>query len=93
MSNIAEGFECGGNQEFCQFPYVAKGSCGEVRSQLYIALDQNYISRNELDQLADSYKRLSSMISNFIAYLKNSGMKGEKFRKQHDRFGSTNAMT
>jgi four helix bundle protein len=81
MSNIAEGFERGGNQEFCQFLYVAKGSCGEVRSQLYIALDQNYISRNEVEQLTNSYQRLSSMISNFITYLKNSGMKGEKFKK------------
>ena len=44
MSNIAEGFERGGNQEFVQFLYVAKGSCGEVRSQLYVALDQDYVA-------------------------------------------------
>jgi four helix bundle protein len=84
MSNIAEGFERGGNQEFCQFLYVAKGSCGEVRSQLYIALDQNYVSHAEVEQLSNSYQRLSSMVSNFIAYLKNSGMKGEKFRESEE---------
>ena len=81
MSNIAEGFERGGNQEFLQFLYVAKASCGEVRSQVYVALDQSYVASGEVDELTNSFKRLSSMISNFITYLRKSGMKGEKFRK------------
>jgi len=70
MSNIAEGFERGGNQEFVQFLYVAKASCGEVRSQVYVALDQSYVASTEVDELTNSFKRLSSMISNFITYLR-----------------------
>jgi four helix bundle protein len=81
MSNIAEGFERGGNQEFVQFLYVAKASCGEVRSQVYVALDQSYVPSTAVDELTNSFKRLSSMISNLISYLRKSGMKGEKFRK------------
>lgn len=80
MSNVAEGFERGGNQEFVQFLYVAKASCGEVRSQVYVAFDQSYVAAAEVDELTNSFKRLSSMISNFITYLRKSGMKGEKFR-------------
>jgi four helix bundle protein len=80
MSNIAEGFERGGNQEFSQFLYVAKGSCGEVRSQIYVAIDQGYVAQKEADELTKSFKRLSSMISNLIAYLRRSKMKGEKFK-------------
>ena len=79
MSNIAEGFERGGNQEFTQFLYVAKGSCGEVRSQIYVAIDQGYLSEDEAEELIKSFRRLSSMISNLITYLRKSGMKGEKF--------------
>ena len=88
MSNIAEGFERGGNQEFTQFLYVAKGSCGEVRSRLYVALDQSYVANSEVDELMKSFKRLSSMISNLISHLRNSGMKGEKFRRS-SRLSST----
>jgi len=82
MSNIAEGFERGGNQEFIQFLYIAKGSCGEVRAQLYVALDQHYINKEQFVQMFNSFKKLSAMISSLIDYLKGSGMRGEKYKKK-----------
>jgi four helix bundle protein len=79
MSNIAEGFERGGNQELIHFLYIAKASCGEVRSQLYVAVDQSYLTQKDCDELTISFKRLSIMINNLIVYLKRSGMKGTKY--------------
>ncbi len=81
MSNIAEGFERDGTKEFIQFLAIAKGSVGEVRSQLYIAMDQKYISQNEFDQLNDSVKEIGRMISGLINYLKGSNIKGVKYKR------------
>jgi len=79
MSNIAEGFERGGNQEFIQYLYIAKGSCGEARSQLYVALDQGYVDQKAIDNLLIALKRLSVMIKHLIDHLKRSGMRGPKY--------------
>ena len=81
MSNIAEGYERGGNQEFIQFLCTAKGSCGDVRSLLYVALDEAYLSQKQCEELMESFKRLSVMTSNLIDYLRRSSLKGAKYNE------------
>jgi four helix bundle protein len=81
LSNIAEGFERGSKTEFIQFLYIAKGSCGEVRAQLQIALDQNYLNHKEYQRLYDLCKLTSGMISNFIGHLQKTDYNGEKLSR------------
>ena len=71
-SNIAEGFERNTDKEFVYFLYVSKASAGEVRSQLYLALDLNYISKIEFDELYLNVSDISKLLSGFIKYLENS---------------------
>ena len=80
ISNIAEGFERDGNKEFLQFLAVAKGSCGEVTSQLYIALDQEYIDEETFDRIRSRVDETSRMIGGLMRYLRNSEFRGNKFK-------------
>lgn len=85
LSNIAEGFERGSNTEFIQFLYISKGSAAEVRAQLYVALDQEYISRTDFEKTISLCKDVSNQLSGFISYIKNSGLKGQKFKTQNPK--------
>jgi len=79
-SNIAEGFERGGDKEFIQFLYYSKGSVGELRSQLYLALDRNYVTAAQFERLSGNALEVSRMTSGLIDYLSNSKLRGSKFR-------------
>jgi four helix bundle protein len=76
MNNIAEGFERNNNKEFVIFLKYSKGSAGEIRSMLYVALDLNYISKSTFEEYHENVIKIITQISNFIKYLKNySGKK------------------
>jgi four helix bundle protein len=80
VSNIAEGFERGGDKEFLQFLAVAKGSSGELRAQLIVAMDQLYITELQFQSISEKAKTVSQLVAGFIKYLQRSTLRGSKYK-------------
>ena len=87
-SNIAEGFERNGNKEFEKFLWIAKGSTGEVVSQLYTAVDVGYVTVGEVADVMEQARHCAYLIYRFIQSLKASDITGERYkpRKRFERF-------
>jgi four helix bundle protein len=79
-SNIAEGFERDGTSEFSQFLSIAKGSTGEVRTQLYLAFDQGYIDERTFHELLNLTTETGRKIGGLMKYLRQTAFRGGKFK-------------
>src|SRR3989338_4515322 len=82
MSNIAEGFESGTRQEFLNYLYIAKGSAGEVRAQLYAVFDIGYLNLETFKLLNGLAVECSRLAASFIRGLKTSPVAGHQFKRE-----------
>lgn len=73
MANIAEGYDCGTDQEFLRFLRYAFRSATEVQSHLYVALDQMYITQKEFDELYERVRKTKRIIYGLMRYLRKQG--------------------
>lgn len=80
MDNIAEGFERSSKLEFINFLSYSKGSVGEVKSQLYRALDRNYLSADKFQHFYDRADEITKMSTSLITYLNQATIKRKKFK-------------
>jgi four helix bundle protein len=82
MSNIAEGFGRGSNEELDRFLFIAKGSAAEVQSQLYLALDLKFVSKVDFDEAARLCDETARMIQAFAKSMKSVGRGSFRHRKE-----------
>ena len=80
MDNIAEGFERSSKLEFINSLTTAKGEAGELKSQLYRGLDNNYFSKEFFETLYNLVDEITKMLTSLIIYLNKSQIKGQKFK-------------
>lgn len=81
LSNIAEGFDRGTRNEFIDALFIAKGETGEVRAQLYISFDRQYISEHDLSRGLGLTDEVARLIQSFVDKVKGSGLSGQQFKK------------
>lgn len=95
MANIAEGFGRGGNREFISFLSMARGSCAETKSHLYVAKDAAELSEADFDRLYAKATEVEGLISGLMKYLAATDARGRKFNSHNQQlvnrdFGSAN---
>jgi len=79
MGNIAEGFSRRSNREFMQYLFISKSSAAEVQSHIYVALDQEYISQEDFEQIYAQAEVVSKLDSGLIKYLVSQ----EQLKRSH----------